>query len=121
VEASENITFIERTFDYRIIKKILNHDPLISSDIIYLLDDGNLWSLHKDGDYLRIHANMVTKKGKQAIESAKAAFKWIFNNTDTKKIVARIPKENRKACVIARQCMNFIRGDDHHHHYEVNK
>ena len=111
---------INRTFDYRIVKRILNHDPWISNKVIYLLDDGNLWSLHKDGDYLRIHANMVNKKGKDVIESAKAAFKWIFNNTDTQKIVARIPKENRKACFIARQCMNFI-SDDDRRHYEVNK
>jgi len=110
-----------RTFDYRIVKKILNHDPLISSKIIYLLDDGNLWSLHKDGDYLRIHANMVNKKGKEAIKSIKSAFKWIFYNTDTKKIVARIPKENRAACFFASQSMNFISNDDDRRHYEVKK
>lgn len=77
--------------------------------------------MHKDGDYLRIHANMVDKKGKEAIESIKEAFQWIFNNTNTKKIVARIPKENRKACFFARQSMNFIRRDGNRHNYEVNK
>ena len=112
---------MNRTFDYRIIKKIINHDPVISNKIIYLLDDGNLWILHKDDNYLRIHANMVNKRGKEAIESIKSAFKWVFNNTDIKKVVARIPKENRKACFFARQCMNFIKKDDNRHHYEVNK
>jgi hypothetical protein len=109
---------IERTTDYRIVKNITGCDPLISNEVIYLLDDGNLWSFHKDEDALRIHANMTNKKGKEVIESARRAFDWVFDNTPYKKIVARIPKENKPACFIANQCMNFI-NKDARYHYEV--
>jgi len=109
---------IERTKDYRIVKRLLNHNPVISTKFIYLLDGDNLWSLHEDQDALRIHADMTDKKGKDVIQSAKDAFEWVFKNTNYKKIVARIPKENRKACFIARQCMKLIKIDERHH-YEV--
>lgn len=85
-----------------------------------MIDGDNLWTLHDVDDDLMIHANMNTKKGKFAIESAKSCFNWIFENTDYKKIVAHVPKENRKACIIASLCMNLVKVD-HRHHYEVRR
>lgn len=92
----------------------------MSTKIIYLLDDGNLWTFHEDEDGVRIHANMVDMFGKQAVSSAKRAFEWIFTHTDYSVIYARIPIDNRPACFIARQCMTFIKKDERHH-YEVRK
>ena len=98
---------IERTFDYRIVNRFASWKVRISSDYFYLIEKSfnevlGLWSLepHKDG--LRIHADMGPKcRGKNAIESAKRAFKWVFENTEFKNIYAGIPKENRPACRVA--------------------
>ena len=111
---------IERTFDYRRVQELLNHYPVISEEFYYLLDGNNLWSFHPDGDDLRIHANLNDLHGKDAVSSAKEAFHYIFNHTLYKRIVARIPKENVLARVIARECMTLFKKDERYH-YEVKK
>ncbi len=99
---------IERTFDYRIVNRLKGTWRIIvSSDVFYLLETNGkealgLWSLHKYDDGVMIHADMGPKcRGRKAIESAKAAFAWIFRNTKFKKIYAKIPKENLPAQRIA--------------------
>jgi len=110
---------IERTFDYRIVKKLLGCNPWITSKIIYLLDGDNLLSFNKESDYLCFHINMKSKKGQEAIRSALSAFEWVFKNTNYQKIVAHSPVTNRPANFMATQCMTFTGKDDNYHHYEV--
>ena len=119
---------IERTFDYRRVKRLAPWQPLISNEVIYLIDrqdneDVGLWSFHKAFDGLMIHADMGLKcNGKKAIESAKAAFKWIFKNISCGVIYASIPKENKAACHTAvKSGMNFNHTEHNKRFYKVMK
>ena len=115
---------IERTFDYRKVKKILGINPLISNEIIYLLESNiGLWIFHKYLNGLMVHADMTPEcRGKRAVESAKNAFKWVFQNTNTKIIYAGIPKKNKPACHSAvGSGMNFTHEDENKRYYEVEK
>ena len=114
---------IERTFDYRKVRKIASWKPIISSDVIYLLDDDqDLWAFHEHLDGLMIHAELsVNRRGKDAVISARRAFKWIFENTDAKKIYAVIPDDRKAACYMARWSgMKFTHKEDTERCYEVS-
>ena len=113
---------ISRCSDYRLIKKIVPWNPVISSKIIYLTEDNiGLWTFHKHIDGVKIHADMGIKcRGRKAVQSAKSAFKWIFENTSFKKIYAEIPKENKPACRIAAWSgMDFTGVNNNRRCYEV--
>jgi len=61
-------------------------------------------------------------RGKKAIESAKDAFRWIFNNTKKDIIYAIIPKKNRAACLVASMSgMKFINYQDNDRLFEVTR
>jgi len=98
---------IERTFDYRRVRRLAGWPLVISAKVIYLIEtdgkhDLGLWTLHKYKYGYRIHADMGPKcRGRKAVESAKAAFKWIYNNTVKKYIYAGIPVDNKAAHRIA--------------------
>lgn len=114
---------IERTFDYRKVKRIASWQPIITSNVIYLLDDDqDLWAFHEHLDGLMIHAELsINRRGKDAVNSAHRAFQWILNNTSTRKIYAVIPKIRKAACYMAAWSgMNFMYEDDRNRHYEVN-
>lgn len=103
---------IDRCYDYRRIKKFPDWRLCVSSKVYYLMEikdgvDLGVWALHpKDEDditNLTIHANLGEGcRGRDAIESAKNAFKWIFNNTEFKHIIADIPNDKRHAQFMAR-------------------
>ncbi len=115
---------IERTFDYRKVKKVAPWAPIISSEMIYLLDDADdLWTLHEYKDGVMIHADMSGKRrGKAARESAKRAFDWIFENTEAEIIYAEIPKDRKKVCYMATWSgMNFTHETETKRCYEVSK
>ena len=99
---------IERTEDYRIVNRLAGKwRVVVSSEFFYLLETNGkealgLWTLHKHRDGVMIHSDMGPKcRGRKAIDSFKSAVKWIFNNTDFRKIYAGIPKGNRPACRMA--------------------
>lgn len=117
---------IERTFDYRRLKRLVYWQPIISSDIIYLVehdgkDDFGVWSFIQDLSGIRIHADMTFKcRGKDAIESANSAFEWIFNNTYWNRIFAKISIHNKAACQIAvKSGMKYIKNEGNKRVYEV--
>jgi len=115
---------IWREYDYRVINKFLQWDAVISDKYIYLNDDNKgIWTFNEFMDGLAIHADMSKEiSGKRAVESAKAAFKWIFDNTDTNIIHAAIPVENRPAAFMcAWSGMEFIRVEQNYRCYEVKK
>jgi len=100
---------IKRTQDYRIVNRLKgNWRVVVSSEFFYLVETNakgealGLWSLHRHRDGVMIHADMGPKcRGRKAIDSAKSAFKWIFRNTNFRKIYAGIPKENKPAQRVA--------------------
>ena len=107
---------IERTFDYRIVRRLASWKVRVSREYIYLVEKKGseilgLWSFEKWQDGIRIHADMTPRcRGKQAIESAKRSFNWIWDNTEFKRIYAGIPAKNKSACQIAyRSGMNNMR------------
>lgn len=111
---------MNRCTDYRLIKRVLGIYPVISEEVIYLQDQGeNIWTIENISGCFRVHANMKTLRGRHAIKSAEKAFYWFFANTGEKLLTARIERDNRKACVIARACMNFVGADEKFHYYEV--
>ncbi len=115
---------IQRTFDYRKIKRLLSIPPIISSDIIYLIDnDIGVWSFNEYLDGLMVHQNVsIACRGKIAVNSGKKAIEWIFKNTDKKVIYAKINKEKRAACYMARWCgMLRVRNDNQFNYYEIKK
>lgn len=116
-----------RTFDYRKVKDRLLWGMVISSKVIYLIDDDeNLWAFvpHEEAEkYMEAHIHINPScRGKEAIKKCKAAIQWIFNNTDTTVILGRIPKDNKPACVNAIHCgLKFMYETETKRLYEVRK
>ncbi len=98
---------IERCKDFRRIVRISDWLVNISPTCYYLMEvkngkDLGVWGFHRYSDGLMVHVNMSADcRGKAAADSARNAFKWIFDNTDTKMIYALIPAVNRKTQVLA--------------------
>lgn len=115
---------IERTFDYRKVKKMAPWPPVISSEVIYLLDDDvGLWTFHNYLDGLMIHAEMTPQcRGESAMLSAKASFDWIFQNTNKTIIYAGIPIEKKPACYMAIWSgMTYTHTEDNKRYYNMIK
>lgn len=120
---------IERTSDYRRVNRITPWWPVISSEVLYLMEtDGNrdsgVWTFHEYFDEgLLIHADMTRAcRGKKAVKSMKEAFKWVFENTGTKTIYAKISKQKRPASFMAvASGMSFTHFQNNENYYQVNK
>ena len=116
---------IERTYDYREIKKVAPWDVVISVKIIYLIDRGSgLWVFHKHKDGMICHVEMDKNcRGSEAVEKCKEALQWVFN--EFKKIntvYAEIPKENKPACHnVVRVGFYFTHEEENIRHYEVKR
>jgi len=97
---------IERTFDYRVVKKMVDWNIIVSRDVLYLIYDGiGLFTLHEFEDGLMIHADMSKKcRGKIAIQGIKEAFNWLVENTGVRNIYAEIPEDNKPSWYMAKFC-----------------
>lgn len=73
---------IERTFDYRVVKKIAGKVPFISSKVIYLVYEKEMvWAFEEYLDGLLIHVSVLkSARGKKAVEATKMAFEWLQDN-----------------------------------------
>ena len=98
---------LERTQDYRRVKRITDANPMadsppwtlvISSDFIYLIEtDGDkdlgLWVFEPEEDHYLMHSAMTPEcRGRNAIESGLNAIGWLFENRDVNAILAPVPK-----------------------------
>lgn len=99
---------IERCTDYRRVKKLTSADICASPEVFYLIetdgvDDLGVFYFHEcEGGYM-IHVEMTNNfRGKQAAESYKDAFEWMFENTVCEKIIGEIPMQLRAAQFMAR-------------------
>ena len=98
---------IKRTFDYRIVRRMVDWPNIVvSREVFYLLYNGSgLFSFHKHRDGLMIHANMSDKcRGRTALDGVKEAFEWIVKNTGVKNIYAEIPEDNKVSWYMASFC-----------------
>ena len=115
---------IERITDYRIIKKVAPWQPIISSEVMYLMDEENdLWVFHPHKDGLISHVEMSERcRGKEGIERCKEALAWAFENTDKDVIYAEIDSDNKPACHNAVRCgFKFMYEENEVRHYEVRR
>ena len=119
---------IERTLDYRRVKRLAPWPLVISSKVIYLIDrqdneDVGLWTFHEFLDGFKIHADLGPKcRGKNAIQSIKESFKWIFNSFSVDTIYAEIPVKNKCACLIAAHSgMEFTEHKDNFRFYKLRR
>ena len=119
---------IERCLDYRRIKKFPEWNIWISSEVFYLMEiengeDLGVWIVHPSNHRILIHACMGEKcKGRKAVESAKNAFKWVFENTEISKIYAIISNTKRPAQFVASWAgMKYISKDSDNRAYVMVK
>jgi len=115
---------IKRIFDYRKIKRLTPWQPVISSKVIYLIDEGQgLWMFHEHLDGLMIHVEMhINCRGKEAIRRGRNAVKWVFDNMKANTLYARIPKINKLACHNARHGgMVFTHEEDGIRYFKITK
>lgn len=98
---------IEETKDFRRVKRVTGLMPLLSPDVIYLVEteksgDVGIWLLHPYAKGFMIHAGMGLEcRGAKAIDSLKRAIEWGFKNLKCPNIYARIPIISKPACQVA--------------------
>lgn len=99
---------IERTFDYRRVKRLTSAPICASPEVFYLVEavdgsDMGVVGFHKcHGGYM-VHVEMKPDfRGKKAAQSYLDAFEWMFTHTDCEKIIGEIPVELRAAQFMAR-------------------
>lgn len=124
-----------RTYDKALVRRMMTHPDIwpysaLDADVtpeeweppdaIYLYEEGCLWPLTEDGDALRIHAAVLPGyRGANAVESIRRAFRWVFDHTDYERVVARIDRRNRHACLFARWAGMRFTGRDERDNFEV--
>lgn len=114
----EAVDMIERCLDYRRVKRLASWPLCISDTMYYLIDvengeDIGVWFFHPNGDAFQVHACMKDRhRGRRAARSVKECFRWMFTNTDTKRIVAAIPDAYREVCYMARHVGMSFAGVD---------
>ncbi len=99
----------------------------MTSEIFYLMEikngeDLGVWVIHPWRDGLMIHVRMGENcRGRKAVDSAKSAFKWLFENTEFKIIYAAIPSKTRTAQFVASWSgMKYILTEDNHRLYRID-
>ena len=117
---------IERCFDYRRIKKFPEWKVQVSREIYYLMEiqdgkDLGVWTLHEGFDGMLIHASLGEGcRGRDAVNSARNAFHWIFDNTFCTKIYACIPNDKRPAQLVAKWAgMAWQYNDEDKRYYKI--
>ncbi len=99
---------IERSMDFRRIKRLAPWALCISDKVYYLIDSVNgedvgIWLFHPNSGGFQVHAYMTEgHRGRRAAQSVRECFTWIFTHTDAKKIVAAIPRTYKEVHVMAR-------------------
>lgn len=106
---------LERTQDYRRVKRVADANPMkdrdewnlvISSRYIYLIEndgenDLGAWCFEPHEDRYLMHAAMGPDcRGRKAIDSGLDAIGWMFENSDIDAILAPVPKRLRHAQII---------------------
>lgn len=100
---------IERSQDYRRIKKLTDEKLLISSEAFYLIAvasgiDVGVVLFHPYKDALLMHVEFTMGyRGRLASNAYREALAWIFENTAFDIIYGEIPQENRPAHLMARK------------------
>lgn len=94
---------MNRTRDFRVVKRLAGSVPSLGRDVIYLNDSNEgIWMLHPYSDGLMVHAFMTAKmRGKRAVSSLRRALSWAVENTPFRCVYAAVPKESRHAGFLA--------------------
>lgn len=100
---------IERSQDYRRIKKLTDHELIVSCEVFYLIVvtsgvDLGVMLFHPYKDALLMHVEMTLGcRGRIASNAYREAMDWIFENTPFGVIYGEIPEDNRPAHLMARK------------------
>ena len=88
---------IERTFDYRILNRLIAWRPFITHELIYLLQDKkNVITFEHYKDGVMLHVDICKEyRGKKAVAAVMEGFDWIGKNFNIDKIYARVPKQRK--------------------------
>lgn len=98
---------IERSMDYRRIKRLSDWDLVISQEVYYLIEavngkDAGVWAFIPCNGGFQVHVNMGAGcRGSTAASSARDAFAWLFDNTGCQMIFADIPSHLRHVHIMA--------------------
>lgn len=118
---------LERTQDYRRVKRVTDANPMqdrdewnlvISSRYIYLVEndgekDVGVWCFEPHEDVYLMHTAMTKDcRGKKAIDSGLNAIGWLFENSEVDAILAPVPKRLRHAQIIPRRAGLKVYDDD---------
>lgn len=100
---------IERTFDYRRVKRLAPHWDIYITPLCYYLivsednvDKGAFYFVpYKDG--FLVHTQFaLAHRGKKALRSYKDSIAWIADNTSCKVLYGTIPSDNMGARILTR-------------------
>ena len=111
---------IERSQDYRRVKRLAPKWDLVVSDEIYYLvetevgeDLGAICFHPCDEDGLLMHVALGEKcRGARAGKAYRNAFAWMFENTEIETLLGRIPDTYQHARVMARNIGGQFNGID---------
>lgn len=129
---------IERTEDYRRVKRITAANPMsedrpwhltISSDLFYLIEvqdgqDVGVWCFEPDPDlgYLMHTAMTPACRGKAAVASGLDAIRWLYENTDATQIIAPVPVRLRHAQLIPRAAgLEYVGENEKMKYYKMTR
>jgi hypothetical protein len=129
---------IERTEDYRRVKRITAANPMsedspweliISNDLFYLIEvqdgqDVGVWCFEPDPDlgYLMHTAMTPACRGRNAIKSGLNAIGWLYDNTDAEQIIAPVPVHLRHAQLIPRNAgLEYMGGNEKVKYYKMTR
>ncbi len=117
---------IERCKDFRRIHKIF--DGPINIGGIYLVEvldgkDLGAWGFYRIDDGFEVHVTLAPEcRGHDAAQSARAAFGWIWKNTDAPVIYAAIPFDKKAVMMLANVVgFKFIFSDDERRCYKLER
>lgn len=100
---------IERSQDYRRIKRLTDEKLIVSREVYYLIVvasgvDVGVMLFHPYKNALLMHVDMTLAcRGRLAANAYVEAMVWVFENTDAHVIYGEIPEENRPAQLMARK------------------
>lgn len=102
-------SILQRSFDAQAIKSILTHPdiaedvgvkegvdfdvPVDDPDHHFLMAEGCLFILHKEGDDWQIHANVLKNTRDIAYQAGQEALSYAFNQLAADRVIARIPQK----------------------------
>jgi hypothetical protein len=125
---------VKRIFDSDVINSFLLQDDILPAfctisgdpkkfpDIYFMLGKAGLFPCVKHGDVMSAHAAIPKgARGRDAIIDGRNLIKWVFANTDCKKLTTRAYKTQKHLLHYNAKLLDRAGEDDTYIYYEVTK